>query len=96
MLDFLFYTFIGFRDLNEFLGFCGLVAWVLCGFVAAGRLYAVYQDIDPLGADRGRVLDTFVACLVGLLLGPIALVVCTLLFGFIPWSWRIPGERRDA
>ena len=63
--------------------------WLMCALGAAGMLFAHVQDSWPSLASSGRRADLGFALGVGLLGGPIALLVSIFATGFCEHGWRM-------
>lgn len=64
-------------------------AWVACGIASAGFDFAYFQGKYPTIAKESRLEDLGQALLLGIITGPVALVVAFCLGGFGKYGWRL-------
>jgi hypothetical protein len=66
-----------------------LLIWVICGAAAAGALYSYYQDEWPNISQETWRSDFKFCVTMGLMAGPITLVVGTIYTNFWKHGWRL-------
>lgn len=65
------------------------IAWLALGLLAAGVIFARFQDSSH-GFERDYIVGDWLAALtIGVMLGPIALVMALLWVGGVPSAWRL-------
>jgi hypothetical protein len=68
-----------------------ILFWILCGIGAAGILVASFdKDNDSFRQELGSGL------LMGVLFGPVALVVCFFWSGFCQYGWRLWPKKEQS
>lgn len=66
-----------------------VLAWAAPGLLSAGFTYAYFQGEFPKQAHASRRQDLGAALLMGILCGPMALIVAYCLSGFGKHGWRL-------